>query len=86
MVRKAGVNLDSGMLPVPRMNTNDSALWTEGDWRCELRAGPAGTGRLVVYKSDQVITAEATILGAMAQYRAEILRQRVVRGDLRAPE
>ena len=68
------------------MNSTNSVLWTEGDWRCELRAGPAGSGRLVVYKAGLMVTAEATIPGAMAQFRAEILRQRVLRGDLRAPE
>ena len=68
------------------MSPADSDLWTEGEWRCVLRAGPAGTARLEVYKHDRLITAEATVAGQMANYRAEMLRQRVLRGDLRAPE
>jgi hypothetical protein len=59
-------------------------LWTEGKYRCESQPGPAGTGRLVVYHGDRVVTAEGTIPGPMSTYRAEILRQRVLRGDLRA--
>ena len=64
----------------------NTVLWHHDDWRCELRIGPAGTARLEVYNADRRITAETTIAGQMATYRAEILRQRVLRGDLRAPE
>ena len=65
------------------MSTN-SVLWTEGEWCCQLLTGPAGSSRLVVYHIDKPVTAEATVEGLMAKYRAEILRQRVLRGDLRA--
>ena len=49
-------------------------LWTDGDWRCELHQGLGDAARLEVYKGDQLITAEASIVGRMAHYRAEILR------------
>ena len=65
------------------MATN-SVLWTEGEWCCQLRVGPAGSASLVVYHVDKPVTAEATVDGLLAKYRAEILRQRVLRGDLRA--
>jgi hypothetical protein len=58
-------------------------LWSDGDWRCEVHTG-FGSARLEVYNAGQLVTAEATVAGRMATYRAEILRQRVLRGDLRA--
>ena len=58
-------------------------LWNEGDWRCEIHTGRyAGEGSFLVYRGDSVITAESVHLGAAAYARAEILRQRVLRGDL----
>ena len=55
-------------------------------WRCELNPGIAGIERLEVFCDETLVTAEATVAGRLAEYRAEILRQRVLRGDLRAPE
>jgi len=58
-------------------------LWNEGDWRCEVHTGSMpGQGSFLVYRGDSVVTAELVHLGAMAYARAEILRQRVLRGDL----
>ena len=61
----------------------NAVLWTEGQWRCELRVGPAGSARLTVIQGDKIVAAEATFAWLMAKYRAEILRQRVLRGDLK---
>ena len=59
-------------------------LWNEGDWRCEIHTGRIpGEGSFLVYCGDDVVTAESVSLGAAAYSRAEILRQRVLRGDLR---
>ena len=70
------------MRPMPR---DIVILWTEGDWRCEIHTGAIpGEGRFLVYCGDSVVTAEAVHLGAAAYARAEILRQRVLRGDMRA--
>lgn len=58
-------------------------LWHEGDWRCEIRTGGfPGEGSFLVYRGDSVVTAESVQLGTAAYARAEILRQRVLRGDL----
>ena len=57
-------------------------LWNEGDWRCEIQTGDLGVGRFLVYRGDSVVTAESVHIGAAAYARAEILRQRVLRGDL----
>ena len=58
-------------------------LWTEGDWRCELNPGATpGDGRLQIHRGDTVVLAEAVNLGPAAYARAEILRQRLLRGDL----
>ena len=57
-------------------------LWNEGDWRCEIHTGDLGVGRFLVYCGDSVVTAESVHMGAAAYARAEILRQRVLRGDL----
>ena len=58
-------------------------LWNEGNWRCEIHTGDRGMGRFLVYCGDTVVTAESVLMGAAAYARAEILRQRVLRGDLR---
>jgi hypothetical protein len=58
-------------------------LWTEGDWRCEIHTGAMpGAGSFIVYRGASVVTAESVNTGAMAYARAEVLRQRVLRGDL----
>jgi hypothetical protein len=57
-------------------------LWEEGDWRCEFNPGLAGVGRLEVYQADQLILAEEALSGPSAAQRAEILRQRLLRGNL----
>ena len=58
-------------------------LWNEGEWRCEIHTGALpGAGSFLVYRGDAVVTAESVHTGAMAYARAEILRQRVLRGDL----
>jgi hypothetical protein len=58
-------------------------LWNEGDWRCEMHSGRIpGEGSFLVYCGDSVVTAEAVALGAAAYARGEILRQRVLRGDM----
>jgi hypothetical protein len=59
-------------------------LWREEDWRCEFHPSPDGNGRLEVYWCGEVVTAETTLSHAVAEHRGEILRQRVLRGDLRA--
>ena len=59
-------------------------LWSEGDWRCELHVIVGGTARVEVYWGKTLVTAETTVVGRMATDRAEMLRQRVLRGDLRA--
>ncbi len=67
------------------MSSHDAqVLWTEGDWRCEYHAAIAGQGRLEVYKGEVLVTAESTVTGPPSAYRSEVLRQRVLRGDLRA--
>ena len=59
-------------------------VWTEGDWRCDLHTGGIpGEGRLVVYRGETVVTAVSVPIGTAAYIRAEILRQRVLRGNLR---
>jgi hypothetical protein len=59
-------------------------LWTEGDWRCEFHTSMVpGEGRLLVYRGETAVTAESVHMGAPAYARAEVLRQRVLRGDLR---
>jgi hypothetical protein len=61
-------------------------VWREGEWRCYLQTSDIpGQGRLLVYCGDTVVTAESVPLGSLAPHiRAEILRRRVLRGDLRA--
>ena len=59
-------------------------VWTEGDWRCELHTSDIpGEGRLLVYRGETVATAESVPIGSGAYIRAEILRKRVLRGNLR---
>ena len=57
-------------------------LWEEGDWRCEFNPGLAGIGKLEVYQADQLVFAEEALSGPGAAQRAEILWQRLLRGDL----
>ena len=60
-------------------------LWHEHDWRCEMHTGRIpGEGCFLLYRGDSIVTAEAVPLGATAYARAEILRQRVLRGDIHA--
>jgi hypothetical protein len=68
------------------MGSSSIVLWREGEWRCEFRDGFAGTARLEVYRGDVLATAEATPSGNPAHHRADVLRQRVVRGDLKVTE
>ena len=61
-----------------------SVVWTQGEWRCDLHtSGIRGEGRLLVYRGETVVTAESVPLGTAALIRAEILRQRVLSGNLR---
>lgn len=57
-------------------------LWREGAWRCEFHPGIAGQSRLLVYRGEQVAAAESTPSGEPALRRADVLRQRVIRGDI----
>lgn len=58
-------------------------VWTEGEWRCELHPGGIpDQGRLLLYHGETVVTAESVFLDTAAYIRAEILRKRVLRGDL----
>jgi hypothetical protein len=59
-------------------------LWTDGEWRCDYHPGYGGAGRLEVYRADQLVTVEGALSISLAQHRGEVLRQRVLRGDLRA--
>jgi hypothetical protein len=59
-------------------------LWTEADWRCEFHARGGVEGRIDVYRAGQLVTSENTLSAQIAEQRAEVLRQRVLRGDLRA--
>ena len=59
-------------------------LWNEGDWRCEVHTGGfPGEGSFLVYRGNSIVTAQSVHLGTAVYARAEILRQRVLRGDLR---
>jgi hypothetical protein len=87
---KAVVNRRSCMLPAFRhnqMSRDVVILWHEGDWHCELRPSSIpGEARLLVCFRKRVVTAESVNTGMAVQTRAEILRLRVVRGHLRAPD
>ena len=77
------------MMPASRHSAIRDVLvvWTEGYWRCELQTGGIrDEGRILVYLGERIVTAESVHLGAATYVRAEVLRQRVLRGDLRAPE
>jgi hypothetical protein len=77
------------MMPASRHTAIRDVLvvWTEGYWRCELQTGGIrDEGRILVYLGERIVTAESVHLGAAAYSRAEILHQRLLRGDLRAPE
>ena len=77
------------VIPASRNNPigRDVLAWQEGDWRCEVYTGSVpGEGRLLVYCGDTVVSAESVPAGMPAYIRAEVLRQRVLRGNLRAPE
>jgi hypothetical protein len=65
--------------------SNVIVLWRENDWRCELHSGTPGSCRLLVYRDDVVACAEAIVLGHTAHVRAEVLRRRVLRGNLSMP-
>jgi hypothetical protein len=67
----------------PAMRDLKRLLWTHFEWRCELHSGIAGQGRLEVYRGDDLKSAESVPTGNAAYLRAEVLRQRAVRGDLR---
>jgi hypothetical protein len=72
-------SVDAG---TPCLRDPARVLWKEGDWRCEFNPGLAGSGRLEVYQADQLVLTEETLSGPTAIQRAEILRQRLLRGDL----
>ena len=85
--RKAGVNPRSAMIPASPMARDVVVLWREGNWHCDLRPSRMpGEARLLVCFRERVVTAESVNRGLALQTRAEILRLRVVRGHLRAPE
>lgn len=63
-----------------------AVLWAEGTWRCEYHVGFGGQGRLVVYHGSHLIAAEGTLSGKPAALRGEVLRQRVLRGDILSSE
>ena len=75
------------MMPASRTQTVPEILWTEGLWHCVLQTGGVpGEGRLLVYRGGSVVTAESVHVGAATYVRADVLHQRVLRGDLRASE
>jgi hypothetical protein len=76
------------MIPSSRQTTRFiEVLWREDSWRCELDTGGIPSeGRLLVYYGAHVISAESVHVSPSLSARAEVLRQRVLRGDLRAPE
>ena len=73
------------MIPASRQMTRFiEVLWREDSWRCELDTGDIrGEGRLLVYYGARIISAESVHVSASLSARAEALRQRVLRGDLR---
>ena len=84
---KAGINIGLGIIRVPSMSRIIEVLWREDSWRCELDSGSiAGESRLLIYRGARIVTAESVRLGPFVSARAEVRRQRVLRGDLRAPE
>jgi hypothetical protein len=65
------------------MTSDPIILWREGDWRCEFHREYGGQSRLKVFLGDILATIEAAPPGHPAFQRANILRHRVLRGDLR---
>ena len=63
-------------------NPQVQVLWAEAQWRCVYHPGFAGQGRLEVYRGELLVSAESTPSGVAATHRGEVLRQRVIRGDL----
>jgi hypothetical protein len=61
-------------------------LWREGEWRCEFHQATVGDARLKVFHGDKLATVEAAPAGNPAFQRANILRHRVLRGDLRSDD
>ena len=45
-----------------------------------------GAARLEVYRGDTLVATESTVVRRLAMDRAEVLRQRALRGNLRMPE
>ena len=76
------------MIPASRHMTRFiEVLWREDSWRCELDTGGIpGEGRLLVYYGAYVVSAESVHVSPSLAARAEVLRHRVLRGDLRPPE
>jgi hypothetical protein len=70
----------------PAMVPRPVVLWRDGAWRCEVHPGVDGSARLEVYCGETPIMAEPSVVGQGAEYRAEVLRQRVLRGNLRVPQ
>ena len=64
------------------MEPRSLVIWRHGDWRCECHSGLAGNARLEVYRGPDLAMAETTVSGRAAYLRAEVLRQRLIRGDL----
>ena len=64
------------------MEPRSLVIWRHGDWRCECHSGLAGNARLEVYHGVDLAMAETTVSGRSAYLRAEVLRQRLMRGDL----
>ena len=58
-------------------------LWTDGDWRCEFHRGVDGDGFLAIFHGERIVAAERTPSETVATLRAELLHQRVLRGDLK---
>jgi hypothetical protein len=58
-------------------------VWCEGDWRCDFQPGVPGQPRLEVYHRGRLVTTETAPSGPPSHLRAEVLRQRLLRGDLR---
>ena len=67
------------------MTTSWETVWCEAGWRCELRVGFRGVSHLFVYCGDVLASAESMPSGASCDLRAEVLRRRVLRGDLAVP-
>ena len=57
-------------------------VWREGAWSCEFHPAGSGASRLVILVGERLVTVETTAGGRSALQRAEVLRQRVMRGDL----